>query len=187
VTVVRDKILLPVTINGRSMVAIFDSGAARSAMSLQAAETLGLSRSGGTTVDGFGGSIRIGFVRDVAVGIGDRTQEFRRMPAIDFAPLVATLGRNFDLILGADALPGMVIAFDPTASTMTFTERDQFVAPPGAQQLTLRRRGGLYEVSLEINGQPARANFDLGAGDVIVRKVLGGALSLWAHEGQLLK
>ncbi|MBI1251807.1 MAG: PDZ domain-containing protein [Alphaproteobacteria bacterium] len=163
----RNKILVIAEINGRPFTAVYDSGAARSALSAQAAEALGLTVAGRATASGFGGDAEVRFARDVEVTLAGRSQTFRRLPVIDYAPLTRSFGRQFDLILGVDLFPDAVTMFDPGARRLSFTPRESFTPPAGAHRLRLTRHRGNYELTMRVNGETARANFDLGAGDAL--------------------
>ncbi len=166
-TLYRDKIIVPVIIDGKTFTGVYDSGAERSVLSTAAATDLALDQSGTSRLQGFAGEARGKTVRDLAIAVGGATHTYPVVPVVDLDELSARFGRRLDLILGVDAFPGMVAEVDWQASVLRWTPRAQFRPPEGVAPIRFVVREGLHRTTIAINGKTGRANIDLGSGDAL--------------------
>jgi predicted aspartyl protease len=162
VEIYRDKIMLTVRINGRDFTAAYDSGAERSVLALSAAEALGLELHGRGAAIGFGGASDLRLASDVEVELGGGAHHFDNLVVVDLAALSALFGRPVDLIIGVDIFPDSVVDIDVGGSALSFFPREGFAPPPDAVPLELDNQRNNFWATIEIGGERARANFDLG-------------------------
>ncbi len=116
---VRDTLMLPVTINGHTMMAELDSGSARSVVLAPGMVQLGLAPGGGVTLRGLGaGSVTAHLQRFDTLRVGDET-----IPSVEMlvAPFHAL--RIVSVLLGADWLQARRV-------WISWTTDQVFVAAP---------------------------------------------------------
>ncbi len=167
ITIFRQKIMFPVTLGGRSVTAIYDSGAARSVLSRAVAETMGLDLGGRGRATGFGGGANLQLARDVDAEIGGAVHRYAQLVVVDLAHLTAPFGREIELIVGVDVFPQRLVDVDVAAGRLSFVERAGWAPPPGTLELVLDNRANNFTTQIVINGVAAQANFDLGAGNAL--------------------
>ena len=162
-----NKLLLPITINGHSYTAVYDSGAESSAISSAAAQELGLKGHGGGVAQGFGGSITYEVAPTFSVEFGTTRQAFKSLPIFDFSRLNASLGKRFDFIFGSDAMRGHVVEIDSRGNHIRWTPRSTFSAPKDAVMLHMGRQRGVYTLPMQVNGVTGAAGIDIGSGSAL--------------------
>lgn len=167
IEIFRQKIMFDVSINGRRLRAVYDSGAARSLLARSVAEDLGLGLGGRGRATGFGGSAELQLARDVDAVIGGATHRFEQLVVVDLASFTAPFGREIEFIVGVDVFPQHVVDVDIAAQRLGFVERGAFAPPPNALELVLDNRANNFTTPILINGERAQANFDLGSGSAL--------------------
>ena len=164
----RNFLLAPVSLNGRTALFVVDTGAEASTVTPQAAEALRL------PTDPRHGSVLLGIagpfhppnvrVRSFALGTvvrADQSLSIGRMPS--FPPAFPTVAG----LLGADVLSAYDVELDlPNGRMSLYTPRGcaGFVPWPGAVAVPLARtRSGLTFVDAVVDGVTVRALLDTGA------------------------
>jgi clan AA aspartic protease (TIGR02281 family) len=181
VTLLRNFLLVPVSLDGRKVLMVVDTGAEATTLTPEAATSLGLaSAPSDTVVVGASGRLRAGSLRLRRMELGGIE---RRGVAVDVGamPLLAIAGRKVAGLLGIDALGGYDIEIDLPHHLLRLYSAPPcpgFV-PPGfraGEGHALRRAGGgLITLSVRVDGQAVRALLDTGARSTLVtRRVAAG-------------
>lgn len=177
----------PVTegsVNGSKVGILLDTGAGPSMIHRSAVQKLGL-----TPVDVTGLPMLGGGGSALAVQI----DEFKLSHAVrkDWRVLVsgdATLGSNIAVVLGYDFFQGMDVEFDlPGGAVRFFTAEDcdsialSYWTREPAGQVAIEP-GGQLELTVQVNGQPARAQLDSGASTSVIVSELASRLGVTAQS-----
>lgn len=167
IEIYRNKILLTVQIGGRDFTAVYDTGAERSVLAVSAAEALGLDLHGRGAATGFGGASDLRLASDVEVTLGGGAQHFDSLIVVDLAALSAAFGRPIDMILGVDFFRDRVADIDIAGANLNFLPRDEFTPPADAVPLEIDSQHNNFWTIIDIGGERARSNFDLGDSDAL--------------------
>lgn len=168
--VTGDTIVLPIDVAAVSAEAILDSGSAASILSPSLAAKLGLSSTERRTIRGVGGRASVQLVRDVEIAFAG---ELRRAPFViisDLKAVSAALGRDVDVVLGADVLTGRSIALDFDNCRIAVAESGSFSAGPDWRRVPLSY-GANREllVQASVAGLPSASMvFDLGSSTALM-------------------
>jgi predicted aspartyl protease len=168
IEIVGEKVIVPVTVNGRELHAVYDSGASNTYLSRQAAEQLGLALTHGASTGGFGGRADVSHAENVTLGVAGATMRFSQMRVVDLSALSARSGRRYDMILGTDAMRGYVLHIDPLAPAMRWTARAAFRVPESARAIPIRRWSGHLHTPVSVNGHTAEAVIDIGNSTALI-------------------
>jgi len=168
IEIVGEKVIVPVTVNGRALHAVYDSGASNTYLSREAAEQLGLSLTHGASTGGFGGRAEVSHADNVTLGVAGATMRFSQMRVVDLSALSARSGRRYDMILGTDAMRGYVMEIDPTASRVRWTVRSAFRVPDDARAIPIRRWSGHLHTPVSVNGRTIEAVIDIGNSTALI-------------------
>ncbi len=159
-------LLLPVELNGKPVLALLDSGASGSAISLDDLPGLGLKAGGYLYNRGASTEIVAQTVRGAEIRIGDLTlrdpaivaQAAKSMSAIRSATSALPV-----LILGGDAFNGLIVDLDLPNKRVAFQDAMSTQPPQGAIELPLIQNGQLRTVPVAIEGsEPAQFSVDTG-------------------------
>ena len=135
--------------NGHDAIAMLDPNLPRSLVDADFARTAGLSA---------GQPLDLSLPRLTIHGLA---------PAIrDLSGLGDALGRRVQIVVGADAITGLVADIDLLAHRISFNDEAGYVYPDVARYTHLVRRGGVWLAPVSIEGhKPALFALDLVAGD----------------------
>jgi hypothetical protein len=168
--VTGDTIVLPIDVAAVSAEAILDSGSAATILSSSLAAKLGLSSTERRTIRGVGARASVQLARDVEIAFAG---ELRRAPFViisDLKAVSAALGRDIDVVLGADMLTGRSIALDFDNCRIAVAESSSFSAGPDWRRVPLAH-GANREllVQASVAGLPsAPMVFDLGSSTALM-------------------
>jgi hypothetical protein len=109
--------------------AILDSGSAKSIISAQLAERLGLGDVGQRTVRGLAGRASARIVQGLDVVVGGRPRRLAEAYVVDLDTASAAMGRTIDLVLGEDVLAGRCLALD--FAKWRYALAESFAGGPG--------------------------------------------------------
>lgn len=124
--VTGDTIVIPITVGGRPVEAILDSGSAASIVSSSLAEKLGMTSNEQRIIRGVGGRASVLLARNVVV---DLAGERRRLPFVvisDLKSISSALGRPVDAVLGEDMLTQRCLALDFNNSRLSLGASGRF-------------------------------------------------------------
>ncbi len=159
----RQRMLFKMTVGGREVTALFDTGAS-SFIDLKLARTLGLTLE--PDLRGFdtlnGGSLAAWRSNDVSLIFPaqfrvDATQ-FR---VADLSLTSEGLGRDIGFIFGSDMLRTLVIAVDPATRTFKFGPSGGLPGAPGADELPVK--GTMPVITVSAGGKDLSVMLDTGA------------------------
>jgi hypothetical protein len=171
-------ILVPITVNGVSTIALLDSGANLTALERGFAERIGVVSDRTISVRGMLGSTTGGLARDTTVSIGSLRLDGLSPAILDLTDLAQCSGRVLPAILGEDVFERVVVEVDVAGRTVRFHDPARFSAPAGATRVPLERMGLGRGVLVSVEGRPeVAARLDLGCGAALV---LGNAY--WSRE-----
>jgi predicted aspartyl protease len=177
----------PVTegsVNGSKVGILLDTGAGPSLIHRSAVQKLGL-----TPVDVTG--LRMLGADGSALAV--QIDEFKLSHAVrkDWRVLVsgeATLGSNVAVVLGYDFFQGMDVEFDLPGGAVRFFKAEDcdgialsYWTREPAGQVAIEP-GGQLELTVQINGQPARAQLDSGASTSVIESDLASRLGVTAKS-----
>jgi predicted aspartyl protease len=162
---------IPVTIGGRSVLALIDSGAQYSVIDRNLFEAL--PPGGRSLFDmplvayGVGGGAQMGRGTTLAVDLPGLTITGLRAAILNLGPLASEEGLRTPLILGQDVLGEAVLALDPARRHIRLVRRDAFVLPPDLAPTPVRRSGTALIAELTVEGTVIEAIIDTGASSML--------------------
>jgi hypothetical protein len=161
---VRNMLLLPVSIGGEQLTARLDTGGAFSIMHPDSASRLGLRTVGKVQASGLGGkSITYDTAESVAVGIGDRRVQSKPLLIIPLSSMADDADTKVDITLGRDIVGNQAIEIDFDRSVVRFTPSSQFKPMKGTARLAIRRVGEDRTIeTIVTKWGMVRADFDTG-------------------------
>lgn len=158
---------VPVTLGGRTVAALIDSGAQYSVIHRGLFEQL--PPAGRSIFDmplvayGVGGGAQMGRGTTLELGLPGLTVRNLRAAILDLGPLAAEDGLRTPLIIGQDVLGEAVLALDPARRHVRLIDRAAFVAPPDLAPTPVRRSGTALFAEVTVEGAPLEAVVDTGA------------------------
>ncbi len=160
-----NRIYIPVTINGRPVKVLLDSGADVTVLDKTFAEQAGIKFTGRGVAAGSGGQTDAYFAEDVVMQIGNMRLENRNVGVIDLADVSKRLGIPLPVVLGEDVFKQLIVDIDFDRAEIAFHEPAAFKAPPGAITVPVLEAEGVRSVPVQIEGhEPIQVDFDLGNG-----------------------
>ncbi len=161
------EIVVAVTVNGKALHLLLDSGASSSFLTADAVRSLDLPLSGSVPAIGYGGAAHTGVAAHAtlelpgAVRLPNQTLYVLRDPAV-----AAALSQHgvLDGALGYDLFARFVVTIDYAAKTLTLTAPKDYTPPAGATALALRLDTRTPSVAASVDGRPA-ARFLVDTGD----------------------
>lgn len=167
--IIRGKVFIDVTVNGRPASAMVDSGAAYSGVDTRFAEAMGLAPKGRKiALRHVQGSSSGRWAQGVKLGVGSAVVE-RPMLVTDFSLLTASVLHPIVVLLGADFLAMYVAEFDFDAGFLTLHSREAFVAATASVLAPLTPPRGLsgggtpMTVAVTVEGVIVQALVDTGS------------------------
>ncbi len=157
-----NRIFIPITINGRRVMAMLDSGASSTVLDGSFASKLGLKFQSDETGQGVNGSIHYGPVQGIELTLGDMRWSKGEAVAIDLAAVSRQLGRPLPVILGGEMFTDAVVEIDFKGHRIAFHDPATYAPPPNAPALPLTSVGESLAIAVLIENHPANLVFDLG-------------------------
>lgn len=159
------RIFIPVTVQGRPVDAMLDSGAEVTVVDRAFAEEIGLVAQGGVTAVGTGGSETVAIAPGFDVRLGGAELKGVTVAIMDLSPISQALGRRIPVLLGKEMMNQAITDIDFAARRIRLVAPEAFVPPPGTVELALTPVKGLRALPVSIEGGPTvMAMFDLGNG-----------------------
>jgi hypothetical protein len=157
------NILFRLTVAGREVWGILDSGAESSMVDLTLAREAGLKVSATPqTLQATGGAVPVWQTDNVAVIVpGQITLNHTLLPAVDLSALSQAHKRNVGFIAGQDWLKAMAVIVDPVAQVFELGPSGQTPEVPGGQVLGLHGASQPL-VDVAISGRTTRVTIDTG-------------------------
>jgi predicted aspartyl protease len=149
-----DRVYLPVTVDGRPMTAIFDTGATASAVDAGVLMLLHHAAAGAFPVPGENGVGAAGVVQGVDLGIGALSLRGLTVASLDLASIAAKSGEPWSAILGDEVFYETVVDLDFPGRRVAFYDPASFKPPAGAITVVLARDGDTRLVPLSLDGGP---------------------------------
>ncbi|WP_427789895.1 aspartyl protease family protein [Brevundimonas diminuta] len=159
------RLFIPVTVQGRTVDAMLDSGAEVTVVDRAFAEQIGLIGQGGVTAVGTGGSETVSIARGFDVRLGGAELKGVTVAIMDLSPITQALGRPVPVLLGKEMMNQAITDIDFAARRIRLVAPEAFAPPPGTVELPLTPVKGLRAVPVAIeDGPTVMAMFDLGNG-----------------------
>ena len=167
-----------VTVAGRLVRALVDSGAQYSVIDRALFESLGLTQAFDIPLVayGVGGGAQMGRGVTLDVTVGGLRIEALRTAILSLGPLAVGEGLSAPLILGQDLLGETVLELDTEARRMRFLAPEGHVIPPDVGPIPVSRAGSALTTEVTVEGATIQAVVDTGASAVL-------ALSREAAQG----
>lgn len=162
------RVVVPGTINGRSVEFLLDSGAGVTTVDSVYAREIGLPAGQKIHAQGAGGAVEAELVSGVTLAVGGVTLSNATVAVMDLSQVAKAIGRPIPVVLGRELFDNTVLTFNWDAAMLTIANPDGFVAPVNARALTLGRKDRLNTVEVSVAGLPPIPAFlDLGAGHAL--------------------
>lgn len=172
------RILIPVEVNGRAVVAMLDSGASSTVVDRSFATKLDLKLTGDHVGGAVGGSVAYSTAHGITLKAGDLMWRGGEAVAIDLTAVGRQLGREIPLFLGGEMFADTVVEIDFKGRRIAFHDPATYVAPSDAATARLTNTDGVLSIAMTVEGRPAELLFDIGN---------AGAISLaprfWGQPG----
>jgi len=161
---------IAVTVNGRPIRAVVDSGAQFSAIDRGLAETLALPRTVAAPILAYGVSGAPSLTHTVRLDLAmtGLAVPGLRAAALDLAAISAATGRDFQFLVGRDVLRHVVIDADFPRHRARFLAREAYKPTRDAIPIPLRSKGGAPMVSVQVEqAAPLDVLVDTGASGLL--------------------
>ncbi|WP_425986007.1 retropepsin-like aspartic protease [Brevundimonas sp. TWP1-2-1b1] len=162
-----------VTVNGKPVRALIDSGAQYSVIDRSLFETLGLTNVFNIPMVayGVGGDAQVGRGTTLDIAIGGASGGLRldglRAAILALGPLASEQGLGAALILGQDVLRELVLELDTAGHRMRFLAREGWTPPSSLAPITVTRAGKALQAAITVEGATVNAVIDTGASAVL--------------------
>ena len=161
------RIFVRVTVNGRPVLAMLDSGASSTVLDRRFASSLGLSAEDELTGQGAGGSTQYSEIKGLNVQLGDLNWNNGEAVAIDLSGVEKQVGHPLPIILGGELFRDAVVEIDFKRRRIAFHDPSSYRADSDARVVALTPAGEIQAICVLVEGRPAKLLFDLGnAGSV---------------------
>jgi predicted aspartyl protease len=163
------QVVITVTVNGRQLPALLDTGASRTLIEADLAKELGVrSRRVGRTFGASGSGVAYGYIPKISLDLGAGPMQ-RSMGTYPARNSFAAEGVR--MLIGMDFLDGTVLSLDFQTMTMDIQRSSSFKAPEGEPLAMTRTQGGLERYTLPVDLAGAQAN-------LLLDTAVSGALHL---------
>lgn len=154
-----------VTINGRKVRALIDSGAQYSVIDRSLIAVLGLTHMFNIPMVayGVGGEAQVGRGTTLDVAVGAARLEALRAAILDLGPLASAEGLAAPLILGQDVLRNLVLELDTPRKRVRLLRREGWTPSRDLASITVGRAGKALQASVTVEGAQVEAVIDTGA------------------------
>ncbi|GAW41378.1 Aspartyl protease [Brevundimonas sp. SH203] len=161
-----------VSVGGRPVRALIDSGAQYSVIDRGLVQTLGLTRMFDIPMVayGVGGQAQVGrgATLDVRIGGPEGLRlEGLRTAILGLGPLAGDKGLGAPLILGQDVLRELVLELDTRRRRIRLAARAGWTPPPGMASVAVTRSGRALQAAITVEGAAVDAVIDTGASAVL--------------------
>lgn len=158
-----------VTVNGKPVRALVDSGAQYSVIDRSLVETLDLTDVFNIPMVayGVGGAAQVGRGTTLDVAIGGLRLNGLRAAILGLGPLAGETGLNAPLILGQDVLSELVLELDTVERRMRFAPRSGWTPPADLAPVEVKRVGKALQTVISVEGATVEAVVDTGASAVL--------------------
>lgn len=160
-----------VTVEGREMLALIDTGAQYSVIDRTLFDSL--PSEGRSLFDmplvayGVGGGAQVGRGTSLDIELPGLVVSGLRAAILNLGPLASEDGLRTPLILGQDVLGEAVLALDPQRRYARLVRRDAFVRPPDLMEAAVKRQGTALVAELTVESAVVRAIVDTGASSLL--------------------
>jgi predicted aspartyl protease len=177
----RNRLFIPVSVNGTRVTALLDSAAEMSVIDDTLARRLRLRLGSDQAVNGSGGAEKGRFAHGLSLSAAGLHLRHMTAVVLDLSDLSQRLvGRPVSLILGREIFDSARLRVDLTRGTIAAVTRTAI--PPG-ERFTLVTAHGVETFPVSVEGHPLRAEFDLGNGsEVLVGKAYAEQAGLLVPE-----
>ena len=159
-----NRIFFPVKVDGRTTMALLDSGATVSSVDKAWAKSIGLASQGGFAGAGTGGVDTFGFVHGVDVDVGNLRLDKLTIGSFDFSRVAKSIGRPVPFVLGDEVFNELLVDIDFAHQRIAFRELPAADASRAGVEVPLRRVKN-RAVPVSIEGAPSVPfEFDIGSG-----------------------
>ena len=159
-----NRIFFPVKVDGRTTMALLDSGATVSSVDKAWAKSIGLASQGGFAGAGTGGVDTFGFVHGVDVDIGNLRLDKLTIGSFDFSRVAKSIGRPVPFVLGDEVFNELLVDIDFAHQRIAFRELPAPNASEAGVEVPLWRVKD-RAVPVSIEGAPSVPfEFDIGSG-----------------------
>lgn len=160
--VLDGQVVITVTLNGRDLPALLDTGATRSLIDAAFAKDMGIrsQRAGGGTIGASGKMIRFGYTQGVTLDIGAGAKR-RHLGTYEAAEPFAPDGVR--ILIGMDILDNMAVALDFQAMTIGIERAIGFAQPAGEPFKLTRSHWMRPTLSVALGDTTAELLFDTAA------------------------
>lgn len=160
-----------VTLEGRSLLALIDSGAQYSVIDRGLFESLPPRDRSlfdmPLVAYGVGGGTQVGRGASLDVELPGLTVRGLRAAILNLGPLASEDGLQTPLILGQDVLGEAILALDPKKRYARLLKREVFVRPPDMVEALVSKQGSALTTVLTVEGREVRAVIDTGASGLL--------------------
>lgn len=161
-----------VSVGGRPVRALIDSGAQYSVIDRSLVQTLGLTKVFDIPMVayGVGGQAQVGRGATLDVRIGEPEGlrlEGLRAAILDLGPLAGEKGLGAPLILGQDVLRELVLELDTRRRRLKLVARDGWSPPASLAPISVTRAGRALQAAITVEGATVDAVIDTGASAVL--------------------
>jgi predicted aspartyl protease len=178
----RNRLFVPVTVNGHRVTALLDSAAEMSVIDDDLARRLRLRLGSDQAVNGSGGADKGRFAHGLSLAAAGIRLRHMIAVVLDLKDLSQRLvGRPVSLILGREIFEAARLRVDLARGTLAAVPRS--ATPPG-ERFALATERGVETFPVSVEGRPpVRAEFDLGNGsEVLVGKAYAEQIGLLTPE-----
>ena len=164
----RQRIFLPVTINGFDSISVLDSGAQMTVVDLAIAQKIGLVGTGKVAASGTGGTTEFQFATGVTLEVANLKLQDMTVAIVDLHDISQRLGRDVPVILGKEFFNDTIVDIDYPNSRIAFHDPEGWSYEANGVTLPLPDLEGTRSVEVSIEGKkPIRAGFDIGQGGAL--------------------
>lgn len=158
-----------VTLNGRTVRALIDSGAQYSVIDRALFQDLGLTEAFDMPLVayGVGGNAQVGRGTTLALDVGGMAVTGLRAAILGLGPLADSRGLGAPLILGQDVLGRLVLEVDAEKRRVRLVRPDAFTPDPDMRETPAKTAGRALAVMVTAEGAEVEAVVDTGATAVL--------------------
>lgn len=160
-----------VTLEGREVLALIDSGAQYSVIDRIFFEALPPRERSlfdmPLVAYGVGGGTQVGRGTSLDIDLPGLTIRGLRAAILNLGPLASEDGLRTPLILGQDVLGEAILALDPAKRYARLLRREVFVPPPDLVEALVHKQGSALTAMLAVEGRDVRAIIDTGASSLL--------------------
>ncbi|HEX6858892.1 MAG TPA: retropepsin-like aspartic protease [Caulobacteraceae bacterium] len=155
---------MKVTLEGREVTALLDSGAQYSVIDRKVADEMALPSTFAPLVAvGVGGQAQLGRGATVNVQVGDLALSGLKAGILELGPVATAEGLSAPLILGQDVLAQVVADIDFPNRRLMLASPDRHIAPEGAVAAPVKRAGRALTAQVWAGSTSVDAVIDTGA------------------------